>query len=1063
MATVIQSSTQIVNRIKTKPLTAFFAIGLLFSVFLFVSGDNNTEIDGLKTSTDEFQESKIAIFVGSGTEQNPHLISSIAHLKLLRDNHRNFNYEYFKLTTDLFFTSSDYDDPNKGWLPIGNESHKFANYFNGDNHIIHDLWINQSLNNVGLFGFSSGIITSLHLRNVIIEYNQVPNTPHTLVSLGAIAGTNLYAVTDSSVASTITATGSNFTLYSGGLIGNNKGLINNAYANSTITSNLTTGVISTGGLTGSTGGFITGSGINNSSADSTITAISTDDIFAGGITGYANSFSPVANTFLNATLVTLTTTGTIYVGGLIGYGRGTTRESSVVATIKATATDGDIYAGGLIGYGIGGSLDSIANDSSSMATITTNLIKGTIYSGGLIGMTRGSVRGSYSESTIINNAEDANVITGGLIGFAGANIDSYGRVKTESDFSQISESYALATVDATTANGNITAGGLIGLSNVQAHDSYANSTINTRTTTGDIYAGGLVGNNEGKSIWSTYATGNISSTGARHTFLGGLVGKNDDNIRNSYAATTVHTTSSITDEIGGLVGSNLGSVSNSYYDNTISKTNDNNNGIPQTTTQLQNNNTHFSTWDIRVWVPGDGFFPVIQVAPNPVFTLKPDYQTVISGMTFTLKWAAFSENPTDYVVKVDNETFCSGSWVSGSTIRCLIDSAELNLGENYLSITVNGYRNTSSTYTKAITIVSPSPSVPTSLTASFQSSSVTLNWDVPEFIPTTSDGSSLQYRVYRAEDGGQFTLIGVTTFTEFSDRNLTPGFTYTYRVSASNSVGVSDFTKVEITIPEETAEYNVPTNVEVHKNGTDYIVAWEKPNSSHNLPSSSITYIVARSIDGGAFTNFTVAGIQNFYVDRNIMSGVAYTYKVLAIFNSVESEFSDTVSILDDEIIEPPNNLGIPTNLEVHFNYTNLVISWDKPDNLKTISESVKYNLVRSKDGAVFTNVYTGKESFYNDFDVAPGSIYAYKVSIASAVDESDFTKAVEFTFPLSSVGPLPTETVPLKNTSIPTSSISPPTSNNGFVFFPLISIPIFAIAIVLVLVNGRKQGEVLT
>ncbi len=91
---------------------------------------------------------------GAGTEGNPFQITSIEEL----DQVRNYMDSYFVLMNDLDFTGSDYDSENsdEGWEPIGNDSNSFEGRFNGRGHIISNLYINRSDDNVGLFGRIEG-------------------------------------------------------------------------------------------------------------------------------------------------------------------------------------------------------------------------------------------------------------------------------------------------------------------------------------------------------------------------------------------------------------------------------------------------------------------------------------------------------------------------------------------------------------------------------------------------------------------------------------------------------------------------------------------------------------------------------------------------------------------------------------------------------------------------------------------------------------------------------------------------------------------------------------------
>jgi hypothetical protein len=79
------------------------------------------------------------------------------------------------------------------------------------------------------------------------------------------------------------------------------------------------------------------------------------------------------------------------------------------------------------------------------------------------------------------------------------------------------------------------------------------------------------------------------------------------------------------------------------------------------------------------------------------------------------------------------------------------------------------------------------PGAPTSLTASFDDSQITLHWAAPAHIGL---GPISGYNLYRAtSDDGPFELIATTTDLGYNDTNLSEGKTYWYKVVAVNTEG----------------------------------------------------------------------------------------------------------------------------------------------------------------------------------------------------------------------------------------------------------------------------------
>lgn len=103
---------------------------------------------------------------GDGSEENPYQIATAEQLALLahevNDNYNNYAGQYFVLTADIdLFGTQDQDTLQ--WIPIGirssisgdqdNSHHPFCGTFDGNNHTIHNLYINNlDQSYVGLFG-----------------------------------------------------------------------------------------------------------------------------------------------------------------------------------------------------------------------------------------------------------------------------------------------------------------------------------------------------------------------------------------------------------------------------------------------------------------------------------------------------------------------------------------------------------------------------------------------------------------------------------------------------------------------------------------------------------------------------------------------------------------------------------------------------------------------------------------------------------------------------------------------------------------------------------------------
>ena len=102
---------------------------------------------------------------GTGTEENPYEIATLAELEAFRDYINDGNTgegEYFKLTEDIDM-SERYYNGGGSWTPIGKFNKQFKGTFDGGNHKISKLYINSTASYQGLFGYvgSGGKIQNL--------------------------------------------------------------------------------------------------------------------------------------------------------------------------------------------------------------------------------------------------------------------------------------------------------------------------------------------------------------------------------------------------------------------------------------------------------------------------------------------------------------------------------------------------------------------------------------------------------------------------------------------------------------------------------------------------------------------------------------------------------------------------------------------------------------------------------------------------------------------------------------------------------------------------------------
>ena len=233
---------------------------------------------------------------GTGTSENPLQISTLTQLNAIRGEYLD---DHFMLTTDLDFLGYTYEDPEKGWLPIGHDSDassegyqgtRFTGSFDGNDHVIWNLRIDRGGEDyVGLFGGvgSGGLIVSLGLENLEVTGNQRVGG-----LVGAVFGGG--TVTDSYATGSVT--GDEFV---GGLVGYSEGTVMDSYATGSVT-----GEQRVGGLVGYSEGTV---------MDSYATGSATGASNVGGLVG-ENDQSTVTGSYATGSV-----TGDQRVGGLVGW------------------------------------------------------------------------------------------------------------------------------------------------------------------------------------------------------------------------------------------------------------------------------------------------------------------------------------------------------------------------------------------------------------------------------------------------------------------------------------------------------------------------------------------------------------------------------------------------------------------------------------------------------------------------------------------------------------------------------------------------------------------------
>jgi len=161
------------------------------------------------------------------------------------------------------------------------------------------------------------------------------------------------------------------------------------------------------------------------------------------------------------------------------------------------------------------------------------------------------------------------------------------------------------------------------------------------------------------------------------------------------------------------------------------------------------------------------------------------------------------------------------------------------------------------------------------------------------------------------------------------------------------------------------------------------------------------TYDIERSVDTIEWDAVaSQAGDQTTYTDASLSSGTTYYYRVVAFVEGERSAPSDAVSASTAVDISIP-----PVLLSATGRATSIDLTWSRVDGARG------YHIERSPDGisgwvAIGT---TGQDvSSFTDADLAPATVYYYRVIAERAHRESPPSAAISATTPADKPTPSP-------------------------------------------------------
>ena len=243
------------------------------------------------------------------------------------------------------------------------------------------------------------------------------------------------------------------------------------------------------------------------------------------------------------------------------------------------------------------------------------------------------------------------------------------------------------------------------------------------------------------------------------------------------------------------------------------------------------------------------------------------------------------------------------------------------------------------------------PTAPTGLTFTSSSGNISLQWN------TVAGASSHTVKRATAPGGPYTTLLANITETNFSDSSATPGNTWHYTVTASNTSGES-INSPELSIPTVIA----PADLTARSGNASVALSW-------SASPGATGYSVKRATSpGGPYTTQTNTLTTSY--NNPATNGTSYFYIVTATNSNFESLPSN------EESATPIANLTAPTNLTAFPANNSATLTWNPVTNAQS------YTIKRSNTpGGPYSNIATDLLSpVFTNTELTNGTLYHYVV-----------------------------------------------------------------------------------
>ena len=285
--------------------------------------------------------------------------------------------------------------------------------------------------------------------------------------------------------------------------------------------------------------------------------------------------------------------------------------------------------------------------------------------------------------------------------------------------------------------------------------------------------------------------------------------------------------------------------------------------------------------------------------------------------------------------------------------------------------------------TTARTDLTP-PTEPRNLVATnVGSDRIDLVWDTPEH----DGGSRIWHYIIEylnADNGWQMLVNQASSQTSFTHGGLAAGANWTYRVRASNNIGLSEPSQ-EASARTDPIPPDPPENVTAEAEGPYMInLRWSEPS---NIGGAEIMEYVIESNSGDGLWEVLreVDGTTTEWQHRNLEPASTWNYRVKAVNEAGPGLASASTSATTNAIRPDP-----PTYVRATADGTSdILVTWRAPEYVGGAT-ILYYKVEMSTDGLSWhENSFEVESEAYRHTGLDPASTWYYRVSAVNAVGSS--------------------------------------------------------------------------